>query len=381
MSETDVQPPLIFDAHLDLAINAVSFDRDLTQTIEEINAAERHMTDHPGRGRAVVSFPEMRRGSVAACLGTLLARSNLRSRPSNGYLRVDFDHAGDDMASAAASGQLAYYRLLAARNEVQMIGDAPALDRHFDLWRNAATTEPARKLPVGIVLSVEGSDPILGPSDCERWWREGLRVASLVHYGRNRYADGTGQEGPLTDEGRELLSEFMRLGMILDVTHLSDRGFFEAIDRFDGPLLATHNNCRALVPGQRQYSDDQIRLVYERGGLVCVALDAWMLHPGWVKGRTEAAVVSMKQVADQIEHIVSVSGDVAAAAIGSDLDGGFGNEQSPGDCRSIADLQKLPSHLRDRGFTDNDITRIMHGNLLSFLGKHLPADTKQGAHT
>ena len=382
---------LIFDAHLDLAINAVSFDRDLTRSLAEINEAEKHMSDHPARGKSVVSFPEMRRGGVGVCLGTLLARGNARSRPVGGYYRVDFDHATLDAASCTASGQLAYYRLLQSRNEIRMIENREELTEHVGLWtvdptKGAATAADGTSspgnvpdsddlravLPVGIVLSMEGSDPILGPEDCERWWNEGLRVASLVHYGHNRYAAGTGEEGPLTDEGRELLEEYSRLGMILDVTHLSDKGFFEAIEAFDGPLLATHNNCRELVPGQRQYSDDQIRLIHERSGVICVALDAWMLYPGWIRGRTDPRVISMKNVADQIEHIVSVTQEPGSVAIGSDLDGGFGNNQTPGDCKSIADLQKVPSHLFDRGFSRENIQRVMSGNLLDFFKRNLP---------
>lgn len=263
-----------------------------------------------------------------------------------------------------------------------MIDGRAELDAHFTKWANAfdetdppdvgAGGESSTALPVGIVLSMEGSDPILGPADCERWWNEGLRVASLVHYGRNRYAAGTGETGPLTDEGKELLTEYSRLGMILDVTHLADEGFYEAIDRFEGPIIATHNNCRELVPGQRQYSDDQIRRIHERDGIVCVALDAWMLYPGWVHGSTDTKVISMKSVADQIEHIVSVTGDVGSVAIGSDLDGGYGNNQTPDDCKSIADLQKISSRLVDRGLSRDDIGRIMHGNLLQFFRRYLP---------
>ncbi len=362
----------ICDGHLDLAMNAVSFDRDLAAPIEEINRAERHMSDHKARGRATVSFPDMRSGGVGLCLGTVLARANAGSRPAGGYMRIDFDHATSDAASCAAFSQLAYYRLLESRGEIRMIGNRTELESHWGEWRAAGSSERLRRLPVGIVLSMEGADPILDPTDCERWWNEGLRVASIVHYGSNRYAAGTGADGPLTDAGRELLDEFERLGMILDVTHLSDPSFFEAIERFDGALLATHNNCRELVPGERQYSDDQIRLIHRKGGLVCVALDAWMLYPGWIKGKTSPEMVSFGQVADHVEHIVSVTGDIGAVGVGSDLDGGFGNEQTPGDCKSIADLQKLASRLHDRGFSSDEIARVMSGNLVSFLETHLP---------
>lgn len=369
---------LIIDAHLDLAMNAVSFDRDLTLPIDEINRAESHMNDHPARGRAVVSFPEMRRGGIALCLGTVLARESGGNRPADGFARIDFDHATSHAARCSAASQLAYYHLVERHGIVRMLETRSAIESHWDAW-SSWRDRPDRggiedSPPVGIVLSMEGADSILDTADCRRWWDDGLRVASLVHYGRNRYASGTGTSGGLTDDGRELLREFERIGMILDVTHLADDAFYQAIEEFTGPILATHNNCRSLVPGQRQYTDDQIRRVTERGGLVCVALDAWMLYPGWVKGSSDPGLVSFKHVADQIEHIVSVAGNSDSVAIGSDLDGGFGNEQCPGECRSIADLGRLSSHLRDRGFTASEVDSVMHQNLLHFLSRHLPQE-------
>ena len=388
---------IICDAHLDLAINAVSFDRDLTLTLDEINLAEKHLTDHPGRGRSTISLPEMRTGGVVLAIATLLARAQGRARPSNGFMRVDFDHATKDAASSTSSGQLAYYRLLESRNEISLVATKNDLEAHLALWSEAtgkSDTKSGRESgnigdlsdasfgdtsgggignPIGIVLAMEGADSIIEPADCERWWNGGVRIASLVHYGSNDYAAGTGRDGPISDLGWQLLAEFERLGMILDLTHLSDMAMAQALEKFSGPLLATHSNCRELVPGQRQLTDDQIRLIAGRSGLICVALDAWMLYPGWIRGRTDTSLVSFRDVANQIEHIVGVTGSADCTGIGSDLDGGFGTEQTPGDCESIADLQKLPSHLSDRGYTRQDIRKIMSGNLIGFLSRNLPA--------
>ena len=376
---------IICDAHLDLAINAVSFDRDLTLPLEEINRAEKHQTDHPGRGGSTVSLPEMRNGGVALALATLLARAQGRARPSGGFMRVDFDHATKDAASCTASGQLAYYRLLESRSEIAVIESKGDLEGHLELWSSSPDEQNGvaggvtgkgadgpPDHPIGIVLSMEGSDSIIDPTDCERWWNNGVRVASLVHYGSNDYAAGTGRDGPINDLGWRLLAEFERLGMILDLTHLSDQAMLQALEKFDGPLLATHSNCRELVPGQRQLTDDQLKLIVRRGGMICVALDAWMLYPGWIRGNTDPSLVSFRDVANQIEHIVAVTGSADFAGIGSDLDGGFGTEQTPGDCKSIADLQKLTSHLHDRGYTTQDISKIMSGNLIGFLSRNLP---------
>ena len=175
---------------------------------------------------------------------------------------------------------------------------------------------------------------------------------NLAHYGKSRYAVGTGDDGPLTREGVQLLKEFEQLGMILDATHLSDTSFFQALDIFHGPVLASHNNCRALVPDGRQFSDEQIRMLIERDAVIGSALDAWMLFPGWVRGQTSREVVGLEAVADHIDHVCQLAGNHRHAAIGSDLDGGFGTEQSPVGMDRISDLQDLGEILARRGYAD-----------------------------
>jgi membrane dipeptidase len=160
--------------------------------------------------------------------------------------------------------------------------------------------------------------------------------------------------------------------MILDATHLSDASFFEALDRFDGPVLASHNNCRELVPDGRQFSDEQIRLLIDRGAVIGAALDAWMLYPGWIRGRTARDVVTLDAVVDHIDRVCQLAGNARHAAIGSDLDGGFGTEQAPVGLDRISDLQKLDGMLAARGYPPADIDAIFHGNWLRFFREHLP---------
>jgi membrane dipeptidase len=196
---------------------------------------------------------------------------------------------------------------------------------------------------------------------------------NLAHYGESRYAVGTGDDGPLTPEGIQLLKEFEQLGMILDATHLCDTSFFQALDVFSGPVLASHNNCRTLVAGGRQFSDEQIRLLIQRDAVIGAALDAWMLAPGWIKGQTSREVVRLEAVADHLDHLCQLAGDGRHAAIGSDLDGGFGTEQTPVGMDRISDLQALAEILARRGYTDVEIDDIFHGNWLRFFRKNLPA--------
>ena len=362
--------PLI-DGHLDLAWNATGWNRDVAAELDDVNRSESHLADHPGRGRATTTLPEMRRGGVGLCQATLLARAkpvSLWERFAQGPPRANLDWCNREIASAAAKGQLAYYRELELRGQLRPVRTRAELDDHWSRW----TSDPAAT-PVGYILAMEGSDPIVAPDRAGEWWDLGLRSANLAHYGQSPYAAGTGVEGPVTPEGLALLREFERLGMILDVTHLADEAFFQALDAFSGPVLASHNNCRALVPAQRQFSDEQIRLLIGRGAVIGVALDAWMLHPGWVRRETSREVVDLAALVDHVDHICQLAGGHGHVAIGSDLDGGFGTEQTPTGLDRISDLQKLDGLLAARGFSDAAIDAVFHGNWLRFFRDHLPA--------
>jgi membrane dipeptidase len=351
---------LIFDAHLDLAWNALEWGRDLTLPVEEIRRAERHLTQ-TGRGRNTVSLPELRKAEVGFCLATFLARRVVDGNPP-------FVPYESPMASfEAAYRQADYYRLLAERGLIRLIDGRDRLDSHLGNWVAA----PDRIEP-GCILSMEGADAIPDPSYLETWWDRGLRVIGPVHYGANRYGQGTGTEGGLTAAGMELLRRMEELGFLLDVTHLSDQAFEEALAGFGGPVLASHHNCRALVPGQRQLSDDQIRSLVARGAVIGVAFDAWMLQPDWVRGQTEPAAVGIEAAADHIERICGIAGNADHVGIGSDLDGGFGAEQCPRDLDTIADLGKLPALLERRGFSPMEVEKCMHGNWIDFFRRAWP---------
>ena len=350
---------LIIDSHLDLAWNALQWNRNLQDSVPTIRQRERHLTD-PGRGQGTVALPEMRQGRVAVCFATLIARST-------GHPEPNLDYSSPMQAYAAAQGQLAYYRALSEAGEVRLIKDIVGLNDHIAEWEkwesNTRTTQP----PLGLIISMESADPILKPEQLPAWKVAGVRIIGPAHYGPGRYAGGTSTELGLTEDGVDLLREMDQLRIILDLTHLSDEAFWQALDHFGGHVIASHNNCRALVPHQRQFDNNQIKAIVERDGVIGAALDNWMLIPNWVRGSRENRPATLKHVTDHIDHICQIAGNAEHAAIGSDLDGGFGREQSPADLDTIADLQRLVEILDKRGYNTNDISLIMHGNWLRLL--------------
>lgn len=349
---------LIFDAHLDLAMNALEWNRDLTRPINEIRQRETGLTDKPDRGRGTVSFPQMRRGGIGLCVATQIARYVKPENPLPGW------HS-PEQAWAQTQGQLAWYRAMEEAGQMVQIKDAPGLEKHSHLWQN----HPPASTPIGYILSLEGADSIVTLKHLERSHAQGLRALGPAHYGPGTYAQGTDATGGLGQRGRELLKEMERLGLILDVTHLCDESFWEALDHFQGRIWASHSNCRALVPHNRQFSDEQIKALIQRGAVIGGALDAWMMVPGWVRGQTtpQAIGLVLERLIDHIDHVCQLAGNSRHSGIGSDLDGAFGREQTPADLETIADLSRLPALFSARGYSNENIESIMHGNFIRFL--------------
>ena len=352
---------LIIDGHLDLAWNALQWNRDLRQSVYTIRTRE---VNTPGKGRAqgTVAFPEMRQGHIAVSFATLLARST--GRP---VAHIDFGSFAQ--AYGIAQGQLAYYQALEAAGIIRILVDSSMLREHLATWKTweQNSRDLATCPPLGFIISMEGADPVQLPEQLSQWHKVGLRLLGLTHYGPGRYAGGTGTESGLTDLGRGLLKEIARLNIILDLTHCSDQSFWEALSCYDGAVLASHQNCRSLVPHQRQFSDDQLRIIIERDGVIGAAFDTWMLKSGWVLDVSKNDDCTLEAVVDHIDHVCQLSGNARHAALGTDLDGGFGREQCPRDLDTISDLQRLIGLLEKRGYQPQDIEAIFHGNWLRLL--------------
>jgi membrane dipeptidase len=354
----------LIDGHLDLSMNALEWNRDLTRPLDEVRRRESGLSDKKDRGRGVCTFPEMRRGRIGLCIATQIARYVAEDNPLPGW-------KSPEIAWAMTQGQLAWYRAMEDRGEMVQIRDRAALARHVELWQN----EPPAEAPIGYILSLEGADSIVELSYLERAYESGLRAIGPAHYGPGRYSPGTGASGGLTAAGRELVKEMQRLGIVLDVTHLTDEAFWEALGLYDGPVWASHNNCRALVPHQRQFNDEQLKELIRRDAVIGAAFDAWMMVPGWVRGQTTPVDTGCKieTIVDHIDHICQLAGSERHCAIGSDLDGGYGTEQTPLDLDSIADLQTLTEILARRGYSEGAVAAIMHGNWIRKFSESLPA--------
>lgn len=358
---------LIIDGHLDLSVNALQWGRDLEKSVYTLRALEigsnTGLPTNWGSGTGTVALPEMRRGRVALCFATVMAGCSGNPSPH-------MDFASVNQANAVARGHVAYYRNLEKTGAIRMIGDLDSLDRHikeWEAWDASPDTDLIKQSPpLGIVLSMEGGDPIMNPEELQEWWDLGLRMLIVTHFGRGRYAGGTGTELGLTDMGASLLKEMERLGMLVDVTHFSDQAFWQVMECYSGPVLASHSNCQTLVPNQRQLSDEQLKAVIAREGVIGSCPDLWMLKLGWAPGDTNQDV-TLDAVVDHIDHVCQLAGDSHHAGIGSDLDGGYGQKQCPRDLDTIADLQKLAGLLEKRGYTSEDVLNLMYRNWLRLL--------------
>lgn len=351
----------IIDAHLDLSMNAMEWNRDLRLPVSSIRALEKGMTDKPDREKSTVSFPELRKGNIGIVVATQIAR----------YVKPDSLIPGwnsAEQAWAQTQGQLAWYKAMEEAGEMFQITNAAQLKAHYELWNNGSSND---QKAIGYILSLEGADSIVDISYLERAYQYGLRAIGPAHYGPGRYANGTDATGKMGQMGLDLLKEMERLNFILDATHLCDDAFWQALDHFSGPVWASHNNCRTLVNHNRQYSDEQITALINRGAVIGGALDAWMIVPNWQRGVSTPKGMNcgLTQVVEHADHICQLAGNARHIGIGSDLDGAFGTEQSPFDLDTISDLQKMLELFAAKGYSAEDLELIFHKNWLNFLYK------------
>lgn len=350
----------LIDAHEDIAWGALTYGRDFLRSAWETRRLEEG-TDIPQRaGRCMLGLPECLEGGVAVVFGTIFSAS-ARSSPGS----EEGGAAEPDQASRLAWAELEYYLRLAEQSErVEIVEDRSALEGVLSSWEGESPR-------VGVVLLMEGADALRRPSEVEEWYRRGVRLLGPAWAAGSRYAGGNRAPGPLTEDGRRLLEAIEEVGMVLDLSHLSEEAFWESVDRYAGVLVVTHANPRAFVPGPRQLSDQMIRAVAERGGVMGVVPCNRFLRPDWspVDGKE---AVTLQDLAAAIDHVCQVVGDAAHVGLGSDFDGGFGAEATPAGMETVADLIKIAHVLAERGWAQDDVSAVMGGNWLRVLQAALP---------
>ncbi len=353
--------PIIVDAHEDIAWAGLALGRDYLRSAQEIRRLEEGTDAVRRNGQCMLGLPEWLEGRVAVICGSVYITPR-----AAGTMEWDpQSYADAEEAYRRANEQLDSYERLAERSErIRLVGNRADLEAVLASWEGESPQ-------VGIIPALEGADPIRRPEDVEYWHGRGVRIVALAWAAGSRYAGGNRAPGPLTDAGRALLEVLAESGMILDGSHLAEEAFWEVVDRYEGPVVATHSNPRALVPGPRQLSDRMIRALAERGGVVGIVPYNRFLKPDWSPADGKEAV-TLQDVAVAIDHVCLVVGDAAHVGLGSDFDGGFGAEAAPLGIDTVADLPKIADALAERGFAESDIAAVMSGNWLRVLRAALP---------
>jgi membrane dipeptidase len=361
---------MIVDGHQDIAYNVVTFGRDYTRPAQDTRAAEAEdARARVAMGDCMLGLPEWLKGNVGVIFATLFAMPAHRTQSAPGHDAGIAAYTTPQEAEAQAMKQLDVYGRLADENpRFALVREQKELEAVLATWQDGV---PDDKRQIGLVILMEGADPIIRPQDLERWYERGLRIVGPSWLAGTRYAGGDASGGPLTDDGIRLLRMMMDFNLALDVSHLSEPACLQAIDRYAGPVIASHSNPRKLVSGNRQLSDDMIKAILERDGVMGILPINSMLKEGWRRGDRKEAV-TVADVAGAMDYVCQMAGDARHVALGTDFDGGFGAESTPAELDTIADLPKVATALKARGYAEADIEASMGGNWLRILRRALP---------
>jgi len=359
--------PILIDSHEDLAYNILSFGRDYTLPVTETRASEKASQIPARNGNTLLGWPDYQRGQVAIVFGTLFSaprRKQAGDWDAETYADIDEAHqrysAQLDVYHRLTDDQPDKFRLVLSQNDLQSV---------LDHWQNNMFSEH----PVGLVPLMEGAEGVRQPEELEDWWQRGVRMIGLAWTG-TRFCGGTRQPGPLTSEGYALLEAMGALGFALDLSHMDVKAATQALDVYDGTVIASHANAAALLKdndSNRHLPDEVISGLIERNGVIGIIPYNRFLMTGWKRG-DRRELVPLGHVAAQIDYICQMAGDALHVGIGSDFDGGFGVECAPDGVDTIADLQQLATLLAEKGYAEQDIDSIFSGNWLSILKLVLP---------
>lgn len=362
--------PILVDAHADIAYNMLKYGRDYTRPIVETRRLEAGTHTVQDNGDTLISWHEYQRGNIAVIFATLFASPiRFRTYETEKLVYKDFDEA-----HKLYQDQLdAYHRMMdSSPDKFRILASKRDLDLHLDHWNSPTPEETGH--PVGMVILMEGAEAIRHISELDMWYERGVRLIGPAWVG-TRYCGGWREPGPLTDDGRKLLAAMTDFNFTLDLSHMDERAAIEALDIYDGPIVATHANCAALMPNSntnRHLSDRIIEGIIERDGVVGIVPFNTYLKVGWVTGKNPREEVPLDYVANHIDHVCQLAGDSLHVGIGSDFDGGFGLQSVPPEIDTVADLQNLVSLLQTRGYSEADVTNILGSNWLARLKQNLP---------
>lgn len=359
--------PYLIDAHEDLAWNGLNFGTDYTLPVAETRSQEAGEIEKHRDGATMFGWPEYNRGRVALIFGTLfMAPKKYRSGEwdtmvfsnNNEYHRL-IQNSAD------------YYRLLVEKNpdKFHRVLNRTDLDSVLEPWKVGHDTTHK----MGILNLIEGAEGLGSLDELEEWWQLGARLLGPVWAG-TRFCGGTLEGGAFTSEGRDLLNALAEIGYILDVAHMNDVSMTTALEEFQGNVICSHANCRWLLNNplnQRHLTQENIRRMVERGGVIGVMPYARFLRTDW-DPRDASRQVTLEDLANHIDAICQIAGSANHAAIGTDFDGGFGWPCVPADVKSIEDMQKLAPVLQKRGYTLEQVEAIFHGNWERILYQALP---------
>ena len=363
--------PLIVDAHADLAWNMFTYGRDYTRSAADTRKLEAGSRAVQENGDSLLGWPDYQRGQVAIVFATLFA-SPVRFKTSADENQV---YKSFDEAHHLYHRQLMTYHQMtdSVTDKFRLVASNADLSLILDHW-NAPSSDGSGH-PVGMVVLMEGAECIRHPSELEEWHELGVRLIGPAWVG-TRFCGGWREPGPLTDDGRELLSAMADYNFVLDLSHMDEQAAIETLDIYRGPIVGTHANCLALLPdfrSNRHFSDRIIEGIIERDGVVGIVPYNSYLKTGWDhKKNSRREEVPLSVVADHIDHICQLAGDSLHAGIGSDFDGGFGLQHVPPEIDTIADLQNLVSLLQARGYSETDAANILGNNWITRLKRELP---------
>lgn len=380
--------PYIIDAHQDLAYNAFTFGRNYLLSAHETRQLEKDTPTPQRTGSSLLGWADYQRGQVAMVFGTLFLAP--RRYQSGAWESQVFGSAQE--SRALTEKQLEYYlrltdehpdqfRLVRSRADLHQVlapwektpADLPLPAAGLKEGGEEADPRPTVTHPVGILLLMEGAEGISAPEEMEEWWEKGVRITGPVWAG-TRFCGGTLEGSSFTKEGYALLEVMESLGYTLDISHMNETSALQALDHYNGPVIASHANARALIKniqGERQLTDQTIRRLIERDGVMGVIPFNHFLMPDW-RLTDDRRLITLKTLAAHIDHICQLAGNSLHAAIGTDFDGGFGWPSVPYEIDTIADLQKLASILSEYGYAEENIANILGGNWRRHLERTLP---------